>query len=184
MSSPAPNLSPTSFIAGSSTSLSTRTGCSRTPAASSASSMPSFFRCTTIQWTFCSGVMPAVGSSFSVAPRRRSRRAVEVLDEALQRVRPAVEHEIVGERALLRADLGVRLHVRRIHDRHVEPRLDAVMQEHGVEHARALPASRPKLTFETPRIVKTPGSSRLMRRMPSIVSCALSRSTPRRRSRA
>ncbi len=46
MSSPAPNLSPTSFIAGSSTSLSTRTGCSRTPAASSSASIPSFLRCT------------------------------------------------------------------------------------------------------------------------------------------
>ena len=31
---------------------------------------------------------------------------------------------------------------------------------------------RPKLTFETPRIVETPGSSRLIRRMPSIVSFA------------
>ena len=37
--------------------------------------------------------------------------------------------------------------------------------------ARAAGAS-PKLTFETPSEVKTPGNSRLMRRMPSIVSLA------------
>ena len=37
--------------------------------------------------------------------------------------------------------------------------------------ARASGAS-PKLTFDTPRLVKTPGSSRLMSRMPSIVSTA------------
>src|SRR5688500_6893358 len=65
MSSPAPNLSPTSFIAGSRTSFNTRTGFSRTPAASRSASIPSFFRCRIIQWIFCSGVMPAVGSSFS-----------------------------------------------------------------------------------------------------------------------
>src|ERR1700737_4875548 len=41
ISSPAPNLSPTSFIAGSRMSFRTRTGLSRTPAASSSTSMPS-----------------------------------------------------------------------------------------------------------------------------------------------
>ena len=68
ISSPEPNLSPTSFIAGSSTSFSTRTGSARTPAASSASSIPSFLRCSTIQCTRSCGAMPAVGSAFSPAP--------------------------------------------------------------------------------------------------------------------
>ena len=60
----------------------------------------------------------------------RSAARVEMLDEPLQRVGPAIEHQIVGQRALVAGNLGVRLHVRRIHDRHVEPRLDAVVQEH------------------------------------------------------
>ena len=79
--------------------------------------------------------MPAVGSSFSLVPAASPVPAViEVLDEPLQRVGPAVEHQIVRQRALVGRDLGVRLHVRRIHDRHVEPRFHAVMQEDGVQH--------------------------------------------------
>ena len=34
--------------------------------------------------------------------------SLEVLDHALQRVRPAVEHQIVAQFALVRVDLGVR----------------------------------------------------------------------------
>ncbi len=71
-------------------------------------------------------------------PRRRAlRRAaarLEMLDESLQCVGPAIEHQIIRQRALVARNLGVRLHVRRVHDRHVEPGLDAVMQEHRVQH--------------------------------------------------
>ena len=57
-----------------------------------------------------------------------------MLDELLQRVLAAIEDQIVGERALVLGDLGVRRDVGRVDDRQVEPGLDAVVQEDGVEH--------------------------------------------------
>ena len=62
--------------------------------------------------------------------------------------------------------------VRRVDHRHVEAGLDAVVQEDRVEHRARAAATRPNETFETPSDVSTPGSSRLIRRMPSIVSTA------------
>ena len=97
---------------------------------------------------------------------------LEVGDEALERVLAAVEDQVVGELALLRR----------------RSRGTGVMW-FGLTIARSRPASTqwwrntelstaratgetPKETFETPSEVFTPGSSSLMRRMPSIVSTA------------
>ena len=61
------------------------------------------------------------------------RLLLEVRDEALERVLAAVEHEVVGERALLLADLRVRRDVVRVDHREVQAGLDAVVQEDGVQ---------------------------------------------------
>ncbi len=60
---------------------------------------------------------------------------LEVGDEALERVLAAVEHQVVGELALLLRDLAVRRDVVGVDHRQVEPRLHAVVQEHAVERA-------------------------------------------------
>ena len=59
--------------------------------------------------------------------------ALEVGDEALERVLAAVEDEVVGELALVVGDLGVRRDVVRVDHREVEPGLHAVVQEDGVQ---------------------------------------------------
>ena len=61
------------------------------------------------------------------------RLALEVRDEVLERVVAAVEHEVVGELALGLVDLGVRRDVVRVDHREVQPGLDAVVQEDGVQ---------------------------------------------------
>jgi hypothetical protein len=58
---------------------------------------------------------------------------LEVGDETLQCVLAPVEDEVVGQLALLPGDLRVRRDVVRIDHRKVEPSLDAVVQEDGVE---------------------------------------------------
>ncbi len=58
---------------------------------------------------------------------------LEVVDAALERVRAAVEDQVVGQLPLRLGDLVDRAHVRRVHDRDVEPGVDGVMQEHGVQ---------------------------------------------------
>ena len=58
---------------------------------------------------------------------------LEVVDEELERVLAAVEDEVVGEAALLVADLAVRRDVVRVDHREVQPGLDAVVQEDGVQ---------------------------------------------------
>ncbi len=75
---------------------------------------------------------------------RRARRALllalglEMIDEALERVLAAIEHEVVGELALALGDLAVGGDVVGVDHRQVEPRVDAVVQEHRVQHgARA-----------------------------------------------
>ena len=71
--------------------------------------------------------------------RRRSlARAREVLDEALQRLRPFVEHKIVRELTFLRRDLSVRPDMRWVYDRGVESCLDTMMQEYRVENAACI----------------------------------------------
>ncbi len=60
--------------------------------------------------------------------------ALEVLDQPLERVLAAVEHEIVGELALGLGDLAVGRDVVRVDHRQVEPGLDAVVQEGRVDH--------------------------------------------------
>ena len=60
---------------------------------------------------------------------------LEVLDEDLERVVAAVEDEVVGERALGFGDLAVGRDVVRVDHREVEPGLDAVVQEDGVQDA-------------------------------------------------
>ena len=58
---------------------------------------------------------------------------LEVLDEVLERLVGAVEHEVVGELALGVGDLAVGRDVVRVDHREVQPGLDAVVQEDGVE---------------------------------------------------
>ena len=57
-----------------------------------------------------------------------------MLDEALERVLAAVEDEVVGELALVVVDLAVGRDVVRVDHREVQPGLDAVVQEDGVQH--------------------------------------------------
>ncbi len=77
----------------------------------------------------------AVGSSTSAArappvPPRDSKCSMKRWSASGRRLntRSSASARSLG------ADLGVRRDVRRVHDRHVEPGLDAVVQEHGVEH--------------------------------------------------
>ena len=58
---------------------------------------------------------------------------LEVLDEVLERLVGAVEHEVVGELALGVGDLAVGRDVVRVDHREVQPGLDAVVQEDGVQ---------------------------------------------------
>ena len=60
---------------------------------------------------------------------------LEVGDEALQRVVAPVEHQVVGQLALVRVDLAVGRDVVRVDHRQVEPGLHAVMEEDGVQDA-------------------------------------------------
>ena len=69
-----------------------------------------------------------------------------------------------------RRDLGVGCDVCGVHNRRVESGLNAVVQKDRIEHGSVLRGASPKLTLETPRMVSTPGNSRLMSRIPSIVS--------------
>jgi hypothetical protein len=62
---------------------------------------------------------------------------LEVADEALERVLAPVEHQVVGELALLLSDLAVRGDVVRVDHREVETRLHAVVEEHRVERRAA-----------------------------------------------
>jgi len=62
------------------------------------------------------------------------RRLREALDQLLQRIRRAIEDQVVGQRALGRGYLGVRRDVRRVDDGRVQPGLHAVVQEDRVEH--------------------------------------------------
>ena len=58
---------------------------------------------------------------------------LEVVDEALEGVLAVVEDEIVGQCALLLADLAVGRDVVRVDHREVQAGLDAVAQEDGVQ---------------------------------------------------
>ena len=95
-----------------------------------------------------------------------------MLDEALQRVGTAIEHEIVAQLALGGTEFGVRRDLFGVDDRHVEPGGDAVVQHHASSAPRAPAGLRPNDTLETPSEVSTPGSRALIARMPSIVSSA------------
>ena len=109
-------------------------------------------------------------------------RGLEMFDEARQRVGTTIEDEIVAHLAHLGFDLEVRGDLFGMDERAVEPGLDAVVEEDRVEH-RARVGARPKETFEMPSDVNDPGSSRLIARMPSIVSTAESRTRDRRSTR-
>ena len=61
--------------------------------------------------------------------------ALEVLDEPLQCVGPAVKDQVLGQLALLGRDLGERDDVRWMDDGQVEPGLDAVVEEDGIENS-------------------------------------------------
>ena len=99
ISSPAPNLSPTSFMAGSSTSLSVGTAPMSSTEASIWASTPSRLRRRMCQCSASCGrhVRGRVGDLGLLL----AGLGLEVLDEVLERVVGAVEHEVVGELALL-----------------------------------------------------------------------------------
>jgi len=63
-----------------------------------------------------------------------ARVAVEMRDEPGERIRRAVEDELLSEAPRLRVDLTIGNDVRGVDDRGVQPGLDAVVQEHAVEH--------------------------------------------------
>ena len=140
ISSPAPNLSPTSFIAGSSTSLSVGTA----PIFSTRAVDP------VLDAVLLAAQDVEVQRLLGLHARGRVGDLVglgllalglEVRDEALERVLAAVEDEVVGELALVLGDLAVRRDVVRVDHREVEPGLDAVVQEDRVED-RARAAAR------------------------------------------
>src|SRR5205807_8096352 len=58
---------------------------------------------------------------------------LEVRDEALERIVTAVENEVIRELALALTDLGVGRDVVGVDHREIEPRVNAVVQEDGVE---------------------------------------------------
>ena len=72
-------------------------------------------------------------------------------------------------------DLGVGRDVVGVDHRQVEPRLHAVVEEDRVEHRARAPARRRRTRSTRRARSSRPGSSALMRRMPSIVSTALGR---------
>ena len=134
ISSPAPNLSPTSFIAGSSTSLSVGHGADLLDAAVDPVLDALLLAAQDVEVQRLLGLHPLgrvglLGLGLGLA------LGLEVGDEPLERVLAAVEHEVVGELALVLGDLAVRGDVVRVDHRQVEPGLDAVVQEHAVEHA-------------------------------------------------
>ena len=59
----------------------------------------------------------------SLLLRCRSWRCCEILDEALQGIRAAVEDQVLGQLALLGRDFGIGGDVRRVDDRHIQPGL-------------------------------------------------------------
>ena len=97
--------------------------------------------------------------------------ALEVLDQARQRVGTAIEHEIVAQLAYARLDLEVRHDLLGVTSAQSRPASTQWCRKTEFNAARAA-GLRPNETFEMPSDVSTPGSSRLIRRMPSIVSVA------------
>ena len=80
---------------------------------------------------------------------RIGRAALEVRDVLRQRLRVAVEDQVLGEAAVLPADLRVGHHFGGVDDRHVEPGLHAVEEEHRVQ-------DRARLLREPERHVRDP----------------------------
>jgi hypothetical protein len=169
ISSPAPNLSPTSFMAGSSTSLSVGTGADlldgrvdlRLHAVALAAQDVPVQR---LLGLHARGRVGRLGLGLRAL-------GLEVLDEDLERVVAAVEDRGRRRACARRRDLAVGRDVVRVDHRQVQPGLDAVVQEDEFRTTRAA-GPMPKDTLETPSDVLTPGSSDLIRRMPSIVSTA------------
>ena len=132
MSSPAPNLSPTSFMAGSSTSL--RVGTAPIfshravdPVLDAVLLAPQDVAVQRLLGLHVGGRVGDLGGGLLAL-------GLEVGDEELERVLAAVEDEVVGQLALGLGDLAVRRDVVRVDHREVEPGLDAVVQEDRVEH--------------------------------------------------
>lgn len=65
--------------------------------------------------------------------RRTLRDVLIPFDQPLQRIGPAIEDRVVTEFALLGIDFGVGRDLFRVHQRHVETGLHAVMEKHGAE---------------------------------------------------
>ena len=119
-------------MAGSSTSLSVGTAPMSSTEASIWASTPSRLRRRMCQCSASCGVMSAVGSatSASSSPDLDSKCSMKCWSASSD----AVEHEVVGELALLVGDLAVGRDVVRVDHREVEPGLHAVVEEDGVEH--------------------------------------------------
>src|SRR5215207_2029599 len=169
ISSPAPNLSPTSFIAGSSTLFRVGTAPIFSTERSIQSSTPSFFRWRICQWSASSGSIPSVGS-----PAASSASSPLDSKWAMNFSRASSEWLKTRSSVSSRSWSGISAY--------------GVMW-FGFTIARSSPAwtqwcrktelrtawaggETPKETLETPSEVFTPGSSALTRLIPSIVSIA------------
>jgi hypothetical protein len=95
-----------------------------------------------------------------LAVARIGRTALEVRDVRGERLRLAREDQILGETAIVGRQFGDRDDVGGIHDRHVEPGLHAVVQEHAVE-------DRARLLAEAERDVRDAERGRARRAVPA-----------------
>ncbi len=132
--------------------------------------MPSFFRCRIIQWIFSLGVIPAVGSSFSTCAAAPPPPTAEKY--SMKRWRASGLLLNTKSSASSRSPAEISAYGRIWAGFAIAASSPACTQWWRNTELRTLRASgvSPKLTFETPSIVETPGSSRLIRRMPSTVS--------------
>src|SRR5579875_2533886 len=133
INSPAPNLSPTSFMAGSRTLLRRSTGSRLRNAASSFASIPSFLRRKMALWIWTS-----TGASIILRRRRVPGRGgpgvpLEMLDQSLQRIGSPVENQIVAKLSFASVELRIRPDLFGVNQSHIEPGFDAVVEHHGIQ---------------------------------------------------
>ena len=140
--SPRPNSSPTTFMPSSRWSLTMSSALLPVSSAVCRSASRPLRSPSMIRRASRSPSGSAASSSARVGPHRRRVDALEQVEEPLQRVvRPAlgggpppVVDEVERDLALLLRDPGHRQDLGRVHDRGVEAGLDALVQEHRVEH--------------------------------------------------
>ena len=91
------------------------------------------------------------------------------LEQAVGRVGAAVQDQVLDDLAQVRAGCRRTASARRVHDRHVEPGVDRVVEEHGVDRlAHAVWPRNAKLRFERPPDTSAPGQASCSRRVASM----------------